>query len=333
MSENDSHVRASANDTASYDAVEPARWIDQPDAFAAESTIQVDPAPTGDRGQVCLIVVQGNELARRYRLKNPITTIGRNTDADVQLAAGGVSRLHAELRRIQDAYFITDLDSTNGVYVNDRRVTYQRVENGDRIRLGDTTLRFLVSEKLDADYYDEIYRLTTTDEATGTYNRRYFFQTLEREVARATRHQRPLTMLMVDVDTFSTINNQWGYLVGDSLLVQLASRIRCSCRVEDVFARFGGEEFCLMLPETDTDGALVLAERLRRLVETRPFVHDEDTIPMTISIGIASIAEVDAPGGTHSRLADANKRLDQLILIANQKLERAKKQGGNTIIP
>lgn len=329
MSNHDGSASDAAKATEPLPTVERDRWIEQPDAFATDVTRRLDRRFIDDCGKVCLVVVKGNELTRRYKVKTPLTTIGRGEEADVQLAAGGVSRLHAEIRKETDGYVITDLESTNGVFVNDSRVSCHTVRNGDKIRLGDTTLRFIISTRLDAEYHDEIYRLTTTDEATGTYNRRYFFETLEREVARATRHQRPLTMLMIDVDGFAAINNAWGYLVGDSLLVQIASRIRASCRIEDVFARFGGQEFCLMLPETTPDGGRILAERLRRLIEVRPFIHDEDTVTLTVSIGVAAIEEVDVPG---EPLEETNRRLDLLIRLAIQKLERAKLKGGNATI-
>lgn len=301
------------------------RWLEEPEAFAAERTIEVHAADLEEASEACFLVIQGRELARRYRIEQPSLVIGRSANADIRLAADGASRLHARVERRRGVTTLVDLDSTNGTFVNGHRITTHVLQRGDRVQFGDTTLRYLASPRLDATCYDEIYRLTTTDDATGIYNKRYFFQTLEREVARAIRHRRPLTLLMIGLSGIAQINATAGFIAGDSVRVQIAERIRANCRIEDIFARLGGDEFCLLLPETDTAGAMYVATRLDRLLNGHSFSYDGEAIPITAHVGIASIDD-NRPAAQTVRdwSRTASKQLDHLIEAATQKLSQAK---------
>ncbi|MFI5958437.1 GGDEF domain-containing protein [Cryptosporangium sp. NPDC051539] len=131
-------------------------------------------------------------------------------------------------------------------------------------------------------------RLAVTDALTGLFNRRYFDDMLRSEVARARRSGRPLSLVVLDLDHFKRINDDRGHHAGDAALVQAAARLKAVTRDADVVARFGGEEFVWLLPDTDEAGAAILAERLRSALADRPVeIADGDPIPVTGSLGVA----------------------------------------------
>src|SRR5205814_8556463 len=121
---------------------------------------------------------------------------------------------------------------------------------------------------------------------TQAFNKRYFIENLEKEIPRCTRHQRSLSLVMLDIDHFKKINDEHGHLTGDFVLREMARRIRTRVRKEEVFARYGGEEFALTLPETAREPALKVGEDLRALVAADAFDFEGDRIPVTISVGV-----------------------------------------------
>ena len=126
-----------------------------------------------------------------------------------------------------------------------------------------------------------------TDFLTGLMNRRAFFDRVRPELSRSKRHQRPLCILMGDIDRFKGVNDLYGHDVGDKVLQETARTFSSALRSEDLKVRWGGEEFLALLPETDADGAAAAAEKLRSLIEQTPFEVTGTAIHMTISIGIA----------------------------------------------
>lgn len=156
------------------------------------------------------------------------------------------------------------------------------------------------------------------DSLTRCLNRRAFMERGDEELRRAQRHRRPLTALMMDIDYFKRINDKYGHAAGDRALVVFATRVRAIVRSEDVFARIGGEEFCLLLPDTDTTQALQLAERIRATTQAISIPVDGGSLGFTLSIGIAAS---DAPRCS----------LDQLLMRADKALYEAKAEGRNRV--
>lgn len=307
-----------------------ARSMNEPDAFAQESTRIISRNADPITASACLVITQGAEMARRYRIRKDTTTIGRSTQSDIQLLTGGVSRSHARIEYHNNVYMLVDLNSTNGTWVNGHSIHAHPLANGDRLKIGETTLTFLLSDRLDHAYYDEIYRLTTTDDATGAFNQRYFFQNFEREVSRARRHQRALSLLVVNVDNFTELSKSIGYLGADAILVQLTNAIQLTCRQEDVIARFGNGEFYMLLPETNHAGAKRVCERLRELVQRRGFGSEDAETKISLSMGYAELDELDMPDpGAASRLDDSHHRLERLISLADAR-RVSMDQCGNT---
>jgi diguanylate cyclase (GGDEF)-like protein len=182
---------------------------------------------------------------------------------------------------------ITDLQSTNGSYVNGKPIMTCFMENGDQIKIGDTIFKYLVGSDVEFSYHEEIYRMTIMDGLTDIHNKRYLMEALDREMSRAQRYGRELSILMFDIDYFKRVNDTFGHLAGDYVLQALARLISTRSRREEIFARYGGEEFVVLLPETSKKGALELAEQLRKRVGSYTFIFEGEEIPITVSIGVA----------------------------------------------
>jgi diguanylate cyclase (GGDEF)-like protein len=276
---------------------------------------------TADPEQACLVLIYpaGAELGKRYELAGSSeTVIGRGGDCDIQVDRDSVSRRHAKVERAGAGWSVHDLGSTNGSYVNDAQITQYTLRDGDLLKIGNAIFKFLVGGNIETAYHEEIYRMTIIDGLTQAFNKRYFIENLEKEIPRCTRHQRPLSLLMFDIDHFKKINDEHGHLTGDYVLKELARRVRTRVRKEEVFARYGGEEFALTLPETSRDQALKVSEDIRRLVSAEPFDFEGDRIPVTISLGVGTI--------------DNEVAADVFIKSADDNLYKAKRAGRNRVV-
>jgi diguanylate cyclase (GGDEF)-like protein len=161
--------------------------------------------------------------------------------------------------------------------------------------------------------------LSVTDDLTSLYNSRYLTQVLRREVKRASRSGRPLSLLFLDLDGFKSINDTHGHLFGSRALVEAALVIRSSARETDVVARFGGDEFALVLPDTGVEGARAVGERVRERIASHAFLRGDGlSIHLTASVGIASMPDVAASE-------------EALIQAADQAMYRVKQRGKNGI--
>lgn len=168
--------------------------------------------------------------------------------------------------------------------------------------------------------YAKTRELSVRDELTGLYNRRHFLHVLQLEWKRASRFKHPLSLLMLDVDHFKKYNDTYGHKEGDRVLKQMGHLLVKTLREVDTLARFGGEEFVVLLPDTDRSGALAAAEKLRRIVEMEPFtLTDKNPIPVTMSVGVANYPEDVAV-------------LEDLIDHADMALYDAKDQGRNRVV-
>ncbi len=269
----------------------------------------------------CLVVIYTTEpalLGKRFVLDQSPIRVGRGADSHIVLEGDSVSRRHAYFERRGTSWFVVDDRSTNGTYVNEDQIEGARqLANGDRVKVGPTIVKFLSGADAEAKYHEEIYRMTIVDGLTQIHNKRYLQEALEREVMRARRHGRELSVLMFDIDHFKRINDQYGHLAGDHVLRDLARVVQTRVRRDEVFARYGGEEFALILPETPLEGAGQLAETLRDKVEKHSFVFQGEQIPVTISMGGAVLKEDDT--GT------------DLVKAADTKLYEAKRSGRNRV--
>lgn len=269
--------------------------------------------------EACLVVIYGLDLGKKYNLDRPSLIIGRSSKADIQIDQESVSRNHCKIINTGKTILLRDLGSTNGTYINDELVDEYVLRDGDFIKIGRCIFKFLSGSNIENAYHEEIYRLTTIDGLTQVYNKRYFVETLEREIGRAQRYRRDLSLIMFDIDHFKNINDTYGHLAGDYVLKQLAAVIKSRIRREDILARYGGEEFSIILPEIDSYNAFQFAEKIRRLTEKAVFKFEDTEIPVTISVGVASLSpDVHDP--------------QEFIKLADQNLYEAKSKGRNCVV-
>ncbi len=273
-------------------------------------------------GDDCLVVIHApvqSELGRRHVLNRPSVTIGRGRDNDIVLASDCVSRNHARLERRSQALHVIDLTSTNGTFVNDepQRVTDHQLRRGDQLAIGDTIFKFLSGSDVEAQYHEIVFRMAITDGLTNVCNRKQLDTLLSEEVPRALRYNRELSLLMLDIDHFKSINDTYGHLTGDSVLRALAAIMQKRLRPNDKLGRYGGEEFCAILPETPLASAVRIGDELRALVAEHRFMAESQEIRVTVSIGAAALASGMVP-------TDLCRRADEMLY-------RAKHAGRNRI--
>src|SRR5438874_6238394 len=238
----------------------------------------------------CLVHIYptGQGMGTRYPLNDKPLVLGRGNDCEIRINDHSVSRRHARIQPGADGYYAVDLQSTNGTYINDVPASMYKLKDGDYVRVGNCIYRFLMGGNVETEYHEEIYRLTIIDGLTEIHNKRYLMEFLDRELARSSRHNRPLSLIMMDIDRFKSINDQFGHLGGDFTLRELAVRIKGNIRKEELFARYGGEEFTAILPETPLEGALIVAERILKVVSQTPYVFEDKTFDVTISAGVVT---------------------------------------------
>ncbi|WP_083637943.1 sensor domain-containing diguanylate cyclase [Caballeronia sordidicola] len=165
---------------------------------------------------------------------------------------------------------------------------------------------------------DELTRLLTTDYLTGAMNRAHFFKLADKEVERSKRSGKPLSFVMIDADHFKRVNDTAGHQAGDKVLTQIVLEARRSLRSIDVIARLGGEEFCLMLPATAADGAMLIAERIRATIEALRIETEAGQLAVTVSLGCASLTNEIAS-------------VQELLAVADKALYTAKETGRNRV--
>ena len=268
----------------------------------------------------CLVLLTGPEIGKRIPFTNEKIAVGRDSACQISLRESSVSRHHAEIVQKNDEAQVHDLGSTNGTYVNDALITKATLRDGDIVKFGRVIFKYLSGTNIENAYHQEIYRLTTTDPMTQLYNRRFFMDSLDREISRSRRYKHSMALLMIDLDHFKHINDTYGHLAGDHVLKMVGRSLERSLRREDILCRYGGEEFAALLPETGREIAIEVAERLREAVSKRAYTFDGFPIPVTVSIGVAGLNPTDDKIG------------QTLLRRADDRLLEAKKQGRNQSI-
>jgi diguanylate cyclase (GGDEF)-like protein len=249
--------------------------------------------------------------------------VGRSRETQVQLDDQGVSRVHCRIVRSGDFIDVEDLGSTNGTRLNGEPMGIARLEPGDRLQIGPHVI-------LKLDYVDDdeeelakrLFEASTRDPLTNVFNRRYFAKRLDGEIAYARRHGTTLAVMLVDLDRFKEVNDNFGHAAGDAVLRAVARSIERSIRTEDVFARWGGEEFAVLVRVGSMAGALVLAERIRSSVAKLDTLFNGISLRVTASIGVADLASC-------GEAVDANA----LVELADRSLYVANVAGRDRVEP
>jgi two-component system, cell cycle response regulator len=268
-----------------------------------------------------LTVLVGGDVGAVYMLSAASNLVGRTEDAQVVLVDEGISRQHARIVRHGAQYEIEDLGSTNGTWVGNVRVKHRiPLDDGARIRCGDTLLRFALQDQVEQQASRRIYEMSVRDGLTGLYNRRHFDERIESEFAFAIRHGTALCVMMCDIDHFKLVNDRHGHRAGDHVLRAVADLLREGVRTEDLVARYGGEELAVVARAIDLAGARAFAERMRVMLERAQIQWEDQRIAVTLSIGVA-----------HNRSGPTVKSADQLVAAADQALYAAKRAGRNRV--
>jgi len=285
-------------------------WVTGPDRLVSTT-----------RRDACVVHIYptGPGMGTRYALSDTPVVLGRGNDCDIRINDHSVSRRHARIQPGADGYYAVDLQSTNGTFVNDVPASICKLKDGDYLRVGNCIYRYLAGGNVEAEYHEEIYRLTIIDALTDIHNKRYLLEFLDREIARSARYSRPLALILFDLDRFKLVNDELGHLGGDFTLREVAACVKGSIRKEELFARYGGEEFATVLPETNLEGAVNVAERVRALIEQHRFQYEGKSYPVTLSLGVATTS------------GDENMTPHELIRQADEKLYQAKNDGRNCV--
>lgn len=273
-------------------------------------------------GRGCLLQIYPASVhAEMIRLNRPRTLLGRDLSCDVALEDTAVSRNHAAIESDEAGYSIADLNSRNGTFVDDQLLTgRRRLLGGELIRMGSTILKFMAAMDEEAQYHAVVHELMTRDPLTSAYNRSFLMSTLEKSIPKCLRNQQDLSIIVIDIDFFKKVNDSHGHLVGDEVLRVFAERLRAALRPADLLCRLGGEEFVVVADKTSLHDAVRIAERLRLMVASHPFLTHAGALQVTCSLGVASLS-----------LTGGSITVDQLLSDGDQQLYRAKHSGRNMV--
>jgi diguanylate cyclase (GGDEF)-like protein len=279
----------------------------------------------GGRDRAYVIVLTGLNVGEMFRVgENPLV-VGRGDDAGIKLSDDAVSRRHASLQVIDGHAFVEDLGSRNGTWINGERIQAgaRPLRDGDKIQIGSATvLKFTFHDEYEESFQRRMFESSLRDPLTRAFNKRYLLGRLESEFRFASRHQQPLSLLLMDIDHFKKVNDGHGHLAGDQVLAEMARKVHDSIRNEDVFARYGGEEFAVLCRSIELDKAAAFADRLRRAVEGQEHLFDGQTIKITVSVGVAGLPLVEPHTGDDPL---------ELMAAADDALYAAKKAGRNCV--
>ena len=295
-----------------------------------ETSIAVVPPslPSAITTRAVLTVVSGPSMGRVFTVaEDGHTVIGRGREADVRIDDGGASRAHARVTALGNGrYEVEDLGSTNGTFVDGRRVERSELRSGDRIHVGpNVVVSFAIVDAQAERVAHQLYESSVRDPLTRAHNRRYLVERLASEIAYSKRHETHLALLLLDLDHFKRVNDTHGHLAGDDVLRDVAALVQRMIRAEDVFARFGGEEFVVLVRGIEHANVGRFAERLRIGVERLEIAVGTSTgtaiVRVTASVGYASMSELQGD----------DRDADGLLRLADERMYKAKTAGRNRV--
>ncbi|MGI8907661.1 MAG: diguanylate cyclase [Candidatus Sumerlaeaceae bacterium] len=272
-----------------------------------------------------LVCFEGAEKGKSFPINKSEMLIGRSVDIEIPITDELASRQHARIDYLncenpfqEPVCYIEDMQSRNGTEVNGKRINSRmRLRTFDRVQIGTTVYGYMVKDDTEVQVQESYFALATQDALTGLNNRRQFLALAAHHIARAQRSGNSIALLVIDADYFKSINDEHGHDVGDQVLAHLAGIIRDACRAEEIAARWGGEEFVVLLPDCDFQGASTAAERIRSAVESSTFQGPRGTLHVTVSIGGAAM--------------NYNTHFETLFHQADQQLLHAKRAGRNRV--
>lgn len=273
--------------------------------------------------EACLIIVRGTPQGQRYFLTQAEMTVGRDPSADISIADQSISRKHAKLEKRDGKILISDLGSSNGSFINDKKLNPNeptQLAKEDMVKLGNSIFKFLPAGELETLFYGSLASAAHTDPMTRIYNKGYLLEALEAEFKRAKALHTEFSILFFDLDHFKKVNDTYGHDAGDFVLKEFTNLVKSShLRPKDVFARYGGEEFVVLLANTSGAQGLEIGEKIRASIEAHAFIYEGKRLPVTTSMGVAELrADIESA---------------QTLLKASDKaLYQAKQTGRNKVV-
>jgi len=247
-------------------------------------------------------------LGQRFWLTREVTQLGRGEHNQITLHSDGISRSHARVEREGAGFVLVDAGSTNGTFLDQdaRPVARHALRDGDRVLLGDAILVFLSGGDLAQKYRDAVAYLDEHDALTRFANRSHWLRRTEHGVLLARGEQRPLSLLLLDIDHLARVNQHVGSLGGNSVLSTVADTLRAALGSEAVVGRTAGGQFGVALPGRDLAASLALAEQVRATVAERTLLVRGERLRVTLSVGAATLYRNT---GSQELLADAQAAL------------------------
>ena len=281
--------------------------------------------PHVQQTQAALTVVSGPSTGRVFSIHGT-TVLGRGREAHVRLDDAGASRAHARIIPTDGGvYVLEDMGSLNGTFVDGERIDRATLRSGTRINIGpNIVVTFAIMDAQAEKLAHQLYESSVRDPLTRAFNRRYLLERLASEIAYGLRHRTALGLILFDLDHFKRINDTYGHLVGDEVLREVSALVQRFIRVEDVFARFGGEEFVVLVRGIEHDNVGRFAGRIRAAVEGLEIpsnMADGRLIHVTISAGYASLREVRPD----------ESAAESLLRLADERMYRSKDGGRNRV--
>lgn len=268
-----------------------------------------------------IVIINGRPLGKYFLFNKENMVLGREISNDISIPETSISRKHTEFMLTENGVTAKDLGSTNGTFVNDEKLVpnVPRILNeGDHIRCGNTLFKFVRQGQIETRAGLRNYDYST-DSLTGIFNRKAIIETLQEEFTKAKLRNAPLSFIIFDIDFFKKINDTYGHPAGDYVLKETCDLIKNKMiRPTDALGRYGGEEFVLLLPGTQSHIAIDVAERIRSKIEQHPYIFEDKRILVTISLGVVAL---DSTSNTP----------EQLISLADKALFDAKNQGRNRV--
>ena len=273
------------------------------------------------RDRAMLLRMDGVGAGQVLSVSQTPFTMGRHATNQLPIDDDSISRFHARFVREDGKYFVEDLGSRNGTFLQGKRITRVEIKDDDWVQLGArVAFRFTLTDARQESLLRKLYDSSTRDALTGAYNRRHFEDRLRAELAFAVRHATDCALILLDLDHFKRVNDTYGHPAGDEVLRHMAGIATHALRTEDVFARFGGEEFAVILRGASTRGAARLAERLREALSEQHALCEGQEIAVTLSAGCAALSCCATPSP------------DEVVAIADRRLYAAKQAGRNRVV-
>ncbi len=304
--------------------IDPSWLADPDDGRLTDTSIEIPSVVRAslDKTRAIVRLVTGINAGQVFAIENE-AVVGRGREAAVRIEDGGVSRAHTKLVRLDNGKLrVVDLGSTNGTFVGGDRVDgFVEISAGDMVQIGaNVMLSFALVDEAEERLSRQLYESSTRDALTGAYNRKYLMQRLASEVAYATRHKSNLSVLLFDLDHFKKVNDTHGHLAGDEVLRRVSASVGKMIRAEDIFGRYGGEEFIIIVRGIEDPNVKMFGERVRRCVEKLAMPFGDAIIAATVSVGVAALDECGDLGTSEA-----------VLLLADERLYRAKQTGRNRV--